>query len=298
MAEYSGSLSQQQRRSDLSRLQQSGWFVVFLLCGLLVFLVFSHYYPIFSGSLDLYGRIGVTLFFLIAAILARSSQRLRRYWQVLFAFGTACAAISVDYLLGLSKWILPALNIGVNTPAGWAIDKLESSLLSVVVVLALTLASRQSLASLYLRRGRLWRGLGVGLVALAIMVATAIPLAELAFGGSSLSWQRILPWTPWVLIFILANAFNEELLFRGLFLGRLDPFLGRFAANLLMAVPFTLMHTGINYTPDVLLFLGMLFPLSLAWGWLMQKTDSLWGSALFHAAMDIPIVLGIFSSLS
>ena len=272
--------------------------MLFLACGLLVFVVFSHYYPIFSGSLDLYGRIGVTLFFLVAALLARSSQRLHRYWQVLFAFGTACAAISVDYLLGLSKWLLPALSIGAETPAGWAIDKLESSLLSVVVILALTLASRQSLASLYLRRGRLWLGLVVGLAVFVVMVATAIPLAELQFGGSNLSWQRILPWTPWVLIFILANAFNEELLFRGLFLGRLEPFMGKFAANLLMAIPFTLMHTGANYTPDVLLFLGMLFPLSLAWGWLMQKTDSIWGSVLFHAAMDIPIVLGIFSSLS
>ncbi|HUW13753.1 MAG TPA: CPBP family intramembrane glutamic endopeptidase [Anaerolineae bacterium] len=298
MTEYAGSLSQQQRRNDLSRLQRSAWFVLFLACGLLVFVVFSHYYPIFNGSLDLYGRIGVTLFFLIAALLARSSHRLHRYWQMLFAFGTACAAISVDYLLGLSKWLLPALNIGAETPAGWAIDKLESSLLSVVVILALTLASRQSLASLYLRRGRLWLGLVVGLAVFVVMVATAIPLAELQFGGSNLSWQRILPWTPWVLIFILANAFNEELLFRGLFLGRLEPFMGKFAANLLMAIPFTLMHTGANYTPDVLLFLGMLFPLSLAWGWLMQKTDSIWGSVLFHAAMDIPIVLGIFSSLS
>jgi membrane protease YdiL (CAAX protease family) len=40
-----------------------------------------------------------------------------------------------------------------------------------------------------------------------------------------------------------------------------------------------------------------LLPFSLAWCWLMQKTNSIWGSILFHAAMDIPIVVGIFSSL-
>ena len=30
----------------------------------------------------------------------------------------------------------------------------------------------------------------------------------------------------------------------------------------------------------------------------MQKTDSLWGSVLFHAAINIPGVLGIFSPLA
>jgi membrane protease YdiL (CAAX protease family) len=54
----------------------------------------------------------------------------------------------------------------------------------------------------------------------------------------------------------------------------------------------------VNYTADQYLFLAILFPLALAWGYIMQKTDSLWGSILFHAGMDIPIMLGIFSNLS
>jgi hypothetical protein len=29
----------------------------------------------------------------------------------------------------------------------------------------------------------------------------------------------------------------------------------------------------------------------------MQKTDSVWGSILLHAGMDIPVMLGIFSTL-
>jgi membrane protease YdiL (CAAX protease family) len=206
-------------------------------------------------------------------------------------------AISLDYYLGFSKWLLPALRIGSETPAGWAIDKLESSALSVLVILLLTLASGDDLASLYLRRGNLRLGLTIGLVAFAVMIASAIPVATGFFNGNNLSWARMLPWMPSVLIFVLANAFNEELLFRGLFFGRLQSFLGKFAVNLLMAVPFTLMHSGVGYTADILIFIGMLFPLSLVWGWTLQKTDSLWGSILFHAAMDIPIVLGLFSNL-
>ncbi len=108
---------------------------------------------------------------------------------------------------------------------------------------------------------------------------------------------EVLAWSPWILIFIFGNAFNEELLFRGLFLRKYSPFIGRFLSNLVIAIPFALHHTGVSYTPDVLMFLVILLPLALAWGYITQKTDSLWGSVLFHAGTDIPIVLGIFSSL-
>ena len=278
-------------------LQRIGWFVLYLACGLLVFVVFSHYYPFFSGWVDIAGRVVVALAFLIAALFCRRSERHRAVSRVWFAFFVACVAISIDYYVGLSRWILPALRIVPDSPAGWAIDKLESSGLSIVLILLLTLASGQKLDSLYLRRGNLRLGLIVGFAVLAAVIAGAIPMTEGFFNGKDLSWGRILPWTPWVLIFCLANAANEELLFRGLFFGRLEPFLGRFTTNLLVAIPFTLMHSGVEYTASTLTFIGMLFPLSLAWGWLIQKTDSIWGSILFHAAMDIPIVLGLFSNL-
>jgi membrane protease YdiL (CAAX protease family) len=244
------------------------------------------------------GRIAVASVLLAAAFLSRRSERSRPYWRIWYALATACIAISVDYKLSLSKWILPALRIAADSPAGWAIDKLESSALSILVVLLLTLSCGDDLRSLYFRRGNLRLGLAVGLIAFVVVIASAIPVTTGFFNGRNLSWARMLPWTPWVLIFVLANALNEELLFRGLFFGRLQPFLGRFAVNLMIAIPFTLMHTGVEYTANVLIFMGMLFPLSLAWGWLLQKTDSLWGSALFHAAMDIPIVLGLFSNLA
>jgi membrane protease YdiL (CAAX protease family) len=297
MTAHVDGITPQQGRISSAWLPRALRFVVFLACALLVFAVFSHYYPLFEGSRDLWGRVAVTLVFLGAGLLARLHRRTEPYWRVLFAFGTACAAISLDYYLGLSKWLLPAMRLRDSTPAGWAIDKLESSLLGVLVVIVLTLASRQTLVSLYLRRGRLWLGLAVGLGAMLIMMALSIPMAQYLYDGRDLSWSRVLPWTPWLLIFVLANAFNEELLFRGLLLGRLEPFVGKFAANLLVAIPFTLMHSGVGYASSLNLFLLGTFAMALAWGWLAQKTRSLWGSILFHAAMDIAIVVGIFSQL-
>jgi membrane protease YdiL (CAAX protease family) len=281
----------------MNLIQRIAWFVLFLACGLLVFLVFSNYYPFYEGVKDVIGRMVAGGTFLALALLARRSERFRQYWLVPFAYFTALAAISVDYYLGLSKWILPALNISSESPAGWSIDKLESSLLSVAVILVINRLFANRLDSLYWQRGRLWLGLGVGLATFAAMLAIVIPFAELSFKGQNLSWARILGWMPWLFLFVLANALNEEVLFRGLFLGKLQPFVGAFAANLVMAIPFTLMHAGTDYATSTLIFVAVTLPFALAWGWLMQKTQSLWGSVLFHAAMDIPIVVGIFSNI-
>ena len=116
------------------------------------------------------------------------------------------------------------------------------------------------------------------------------------FNARNLTFSRILPWIPWILVFVLANATMEEILFRGLFLRKLEPIAGKFVANLLVAFVFTLLHGAANYTADQYLFLAILFPLALTWGYIMQKTDAVWASILFHAGMDIPIILGIFSN--
>jgi membrane protease YdiL (CAAX protease family) len=275
-----------------------GLFLFFLACGLLVFIVFSHYFPIFERPTDTIGRIVTAIVFLVAALAARRSERFNQYWLILFAFFAALTAISIDRYLSLSKLILPALNVDGNSPAGWAIEKLESSLLGIVIVLVLNRLAGQSVDSLYIRRGNLGLGLTVGLVAFVVMIATVIPVTETYFKGENLTWARILTWAPWVLIFVLANASNEELIFRGLFIRKMEPYFGKFATNILTTIPFVLMHSLTSYSADQIIFLALqVLPLSLAWCWLMQKTNSIWGSILFHAAMDIPIIVGIFSRM-
>jgi membrane protease YdiL (CAAX protease family) len=287
-------------------LEQPGWtnrlerpllFAADLLSGWIVFVVFSHFYPFFSGSADAAGRIAAGGVLLALAWLARSSDRYRKYWLLPFAFFTALAAISADFYLR-DRWLLNALGLSDASPAGQAVDKLASSLVGISVALVLNRLAGQRLDALSIRRGNLRLGLAVGFAAFVVMIAAVIPVTEMFFQGRDLTWTRILAWSPWVLIFVLANAANEELLFRGLFLRRLSPILSGLAANLVTTIPFVVMHSFTTYATDQAVFLALqLLPLSLAWGWLMQRSKSIWGSVLFHAAMDIPIAVGIFSNL-
>lgn len=282
----------------MKNINRIGLFLLILACGLLVFFVFGHYFPIFEKSADILGRVVIAVVLLVAALVTRRSERFHEYWLIPFAFFTALASISIDYHLGLSAWILPSLGLTMDSPAGLAVDKLESSLLGIIIVLALNRLAGQGLDSLYIRRGNLRLGLTVGLVAFAVMAAAIIPITELFFEGENLGWARILPWIPWVAIMVFSNAAYEELIFRGLFIGKVEPFLGRFAINIVTTVPFALNHAGNNYMSDAFIFFVLqLLPLSLAWCWLMQRTNSIWGPILFHAAMDIPVFVGIFSRM-
>jgi uncharacterized protein len=283
---------------SMGRLQRVALFFLILALSLFVFVVLSHFRPLLPKSADLITRICTAVVLLAAALIARRTERFARYWQIIFALFVGLLAISVDYKLVLGQRVGGLLQVNPDTPAGWAVDKIGGELTVVVIVIGLTLASGGSLASLRIKKGRLALGLVVGLVTFVAAAATAIPLAQFMFNGKDLTLARILPWAPWLLLFVLSNAFGEELLFRGLFLGKLEPLVGRLPASLLVALPFVFMHYGVPYTVQQLMFVAVLIPLAFCWGWLMQKTDGIWGSTLFHAGMDISIMLGMFSNLA
>jgi membrane protease YdiL (CAAX protease family) len=64
-----------------------------------------------------------------------------------------------------------------------------------------------------------------------------------------------------------------------------------------MAIPFTLLHIGVDYAQSPLMFLAFLIPLGLVLGYVMQKTQSIIAPWLIHASVDIAVALALFSSL-
>lgn len=283
-----------QPNSSLDSREKLIVLAVFLAVGSLIMAVFSPWQPMLSDRADYVGRLSLMAVLFRAAQYARTSSRFEKYWLVMFGLFTLSAAVSLDYIFGLHLY--DRLGMTDRTPPEWALQKLNEFVVVVGTVLILHKLVGLELRSLYIQRGNLKLGLTIGLSTFLLAAAGSVPMAVL-FKAQDLTVDRIVPWVPWILIFVLANAAMEEILFRGVFLQKLEPFAGKFLANFLVAIVFTLIHGAATYTVDTYLFLAVVFPLALAWGWVTQKTGAVWGSILFHAGMDIPILLGIFSNL-
>lgn len=265
---------------------RAGIFVLLLACGLFVFV------PAYSSSQVLvYVRLGTALAFLAAAVLLRRSERFREYWQIPLSLGTAATAMLISAYWG--DWLLGVLNVSQGTAASLAMTKLSEALWICLSIVAVTVLFGVDMGTIFLKRGKLKQGLLIGL--LAFLLLSVIAVVQASTQGITL--QQLLQLSPWILVFVLANGFMEELLYRGLFLKRYEPVLGRHLSNLVTALVFVTIHAQVSYTPALLPFLIGLFFLALLWGALMQRADSVIGSALFHAGADTLIILGIFTDL-
>jgi hypothetical protein len=104
---------------------------------------------------------------------------------------------------------------------------------------------------------------------------------------------QVFPRIPWILIFVIGNAFNEGLLFRGLFMKKFDPFIGRSSSNLVIAIPFGLHHSGISFSPDAKMFLANLFPLALTWD-ISCRRPTMYGDRSCSMPVQISLLCSAF----
>ena len=269
-------------------------FILFLVCGIslpalsgLLIFPFSQV----SSKLNLAYALILAIIFLLAAVFLHKSKSLKSYWQILFAFFIASLAIFLDFLINLPS----------NTMNGLVLDMAVSTAIVVSTIIILTRVSGNSFGSIFLNKGKIKLGLIIGLAGFFFFALTSIPAAQYLFQGQNLTLERVLSWMPWILPIVLLNGVREELLYRGLFLKKFQLKLGSKTSNLLQAIIFSLSHSvagvGLNaYTPYIWGLVIFTFSLGLAWGFIMQRTNSLLGSTLFHAGTDIPVFIGIFSN--
>jgi membrane protease YdiL (CAAX protease family) len=277
------------RSTDL--LKKSAFFLMFFILETLVFAIIT-FSPYLSGNSLLYFHIFLTTALLVLAMLLRRVEKGKPYWPVFYVFFVAGVAILISTLF--SDDLLSWFEQTVTTPQGIAMAKFSESILRVIPILVLMPLMGFSWHSIYLKAGkvRLW---------LPIAIAAWIVFPTFAYFSLSSSqsgvFEELLPLWPWILLFVLSNGFMEELLYRGIFLKQYEPFLGKGLSIILTAVVFALMHTQVTYAEQMIQFLLIVLALSLVWGILIQKSDSLWGAVLFHAAADCLIIFGAFASM-
>ena len=177
------------------------------------------------------------------------------------------------------------INIPFGTARHLAFTKLFEAVLVIAIIIILTLLWGDKINTLYLRKGRLGLSLFIGLCLMLINTSTGIVTgAALGQAGENLIAQL-----PWALLFGLANGLMEELLFRGLFLEKIASAIGQVGSLIGISLVFTVMHAAASYMNPIeaILFQVIIFPMALLFGYIMYKTENIWGAALYHAGSDI-----------
>jgi len=236
-------------------------------------------------------------FVLLALLLAYPVARWRRLPSSSFAAVLPAAAILAWRSLGQPAAAPGGLDCA-NLLAPPAIWRLLEAAVGVMVLLALVIDRRASLAELGFHRGsRRVRALAiVGLLVLAPVALYAGTLVGEGSGGLSLfgayrlDFSQPLALLP-ALIFAGSNALAEELAYRGAMRTWLAPALGVTGANLAQAVVFGLAHTGDDFTGLEAVIPTMLAMIAVGFigGVIARRTGSLTLVLAIHAAADIPI---------
>ena len=231
-------------------------------------------------------KVSMVAISLVAWLVLSWTKRLPQYRQIALSF----FAVSLGVLLAQYFGNIPMRLFGfsVTTVQGVAMAKFGEALPVVLCILVLHFATGGDLNELFLGGGNLKLTLIAGIIGVTVFVS----ISTLQAIGSGLRWATVAAALPWILIFIFSNAFMEELWFRALFLKKLEPLVGAKTTLIITSLVFAGVHISSTYVIDILMFMVALMALAVLWGWLMRKSNSIWGSVLIHAAGDVLVILG------
>ena len=273
-------------KSLSSLLTRIGIGFILLVCGFLVFILGTNYYSIFPTNQSQPYRIALAVVFLAGALLIRKKPGFRVYSQLFYAFFISITTYFLtSWLVTYRDPFLRSLQLVPDTDPYLAAIKVWEVLIVVPAILILACLWGEKPSDLYIRKGRLRLSLFLGTCLFLINAATAIMTGAVRGQAGDFLINRL----PWALIYSLANAFMEELLFRGLFLGKIKEAIGSWGAIIITSIIFTVMHTGGAYLnpAEAIIFQFVLLPMALLFGYLMHKTENIWGSTLYHAGSDV-----------
>lgn len=274
-------------------------FVLFLIGGLSIYLLGNNWNSVFPTNDSTSYKASLPIIFLILAVALHWSKRLRPYWPIAFALFIGAFANWLNWTLG--NWLARLLPAAGSTAQELAIDKLSQCIPVVLSMIVLTKLVGNDLGSIFLKKGDLRAGLQFGLISfgicagifavIAIVQANAPASQGLTASGVSLS--TIVAAIPWILVWAFTNSLMEELWFRGIYVKKLAPFLGVVGTIIVTSLVFSIPHAGATYISPIerLIFPIVVFVLGVVNAHWMFKTDSLWGSMLFHAGYDLLVII-------
>jgi membrane protease YdiL (CAAX protease family) len=182
-------------------------------------------------------------------------------------------------------------NLDINTSKGLALSKFSDSAIITIVLISSFLVAGYRLKSIYLTGGKLIPGIITGIIFFIIFgfLALTNPQQKSDPGFLEKNWI-------WIFMFVLSNGFMEELVFRGIFLEKLNLLFDHHLSIFMTSVCFAVPHVVVQYQANVLMFAGICFILGMICGYAMHYTRSIIAPALIHAGADLMIIVPIFAT--
>ncbi len=276
-------------------LIRAGWFICFLVCEAAIFIFGSYYFDIFPTNRNLTYNLLLSALFLAASLWFRFNSDFSSYWQIPFAFFIASIAYPLTALL--DDWIRTVLvwfSASPDLSKGLAIEKICEMLIKVIPILVLVRVSGSDLGTVYIRRGNLKLGIGIGGIVFCFLGTATFMFAAQRFTSTTTLVSAV----AWGLAFSFANALMEELWLRGIFLRQFSRVIGSRGAIWVTAIIFAGMHSfAFYFVPAALPFFALnTLALGLACGFLMVRSGSIWGAVMIHAASDFFLFVALLAN--
>lgn len=234
----------------------------------------------------------------VAAALALASlvwTRLLTARPVLLA--VAAMTVSFSVFAGGPQWIenISGSRFDFNTQVLLA-SSAEVVLTVVIAVLAVRMSPAALRPLLRVRRSGLSAQVAT-VVGTAAFLAVVMLLPATLLGREGITPIALARDLPLQGPADALQALAQELQFRGLLLGALDRVAPPWAANLGQAAFFGLAHIAVQYQGPAAAFVPVTVVLGWLFGWITQRTGSLWPAIIIHAVADVAVTAGVIPGL-
>jgi membrane protease YdiL (CAAX protease family) len=232
---------------------------------------------------------------LTLALVALVWARFAALRPVLLAVAAMTAAFSV--FAGGPQWIedIAGNRFDFNTQVLLA-SAAEAIITAAFVVLALR-TSPPALRPLMRLRTMGPAALVATIAGVAVFFLVVMALPATLLGREGIGPVALARDLPMAAPACALQALAQELQFRGMLLGALDRVAPAWAANIGQAAFFGIAHIAVQYQGPAGAFVPVTIVLGLVFGYITQRTGSLWPAIIVHTVADIAVTIGVIPGL-
>ena len=110
--------------------------LLFIVIGTIIMIVFSPWKPLLGRVDDYLGRVSLIIILTVVVWVVQKSKHFQKYGEVFYGLLILTIAVSLDWIMGI--YLIKHVGVGDNTPAGWALQKLNECIVIISTVIILT----------------------------------------------------------------------------------------------------------------------------------------------------------------